>query len=90
MIINPELDLRYTNFFDSKKSNDINWKGIRLADRPMIRKQMMACQRILNIAEDPEDSMTLLSKGYDSVMAISEKSESEFIQTSGLCWVKPA
>ena len=45
---------------------------------------MMACQRILNIAEDPEDSVTLLGKGYDSVMAISEKSENDFIQTSGL------
>jgi hypothetical protein len=80
---NPDLDLRYANFFDTKDS-DVNWEGISPTDKPIVRKQVMACQRTLDIAKDPEDSMILLSKGYDSVMAISEKSESEFIQSSGL------
>lgn len=80
---NPGLDLRLANFFDTR-DGALNWNGIPAADRPPIRKQAMAYQRVLSLADDTADRQMLLSKGYDSAAAIATKSEGEFIRTSGL------
>ena len=53
-------------------------------DQPLVRKQLMAYQRVLNLADDTADRQMLLSKGHDSAMAIAAKTESEFVQSSGL------
>lgn len=80
---NPDIDLRYADFFEDKNPS-ISWKEIPQIEKPLIRKQIMAYQRILNIIQDPEDSLKILEKRFDSVLSISEISEREFIQKSGL------
>lgn len=80
---NPELDLLLVNLSDTKDES-INWSGIPVADKPIVKKQLMAYQRMLTVSVDANDSTALLSKGYDSAAAISEKIEDEFVKTSGL------
>lgn len=80
---NPELDLRVVNLFD-RKGGKLNWNGIPAADKPRLRKQLMAYQRVLNIAEDTADRIDLLSRGYDSAVKIASKTREEFVRTSGL------
>ncbi|MEG4576203.1 neuraminidase-like domain-containing protein [Microcoleus sp. N3A4] len=80
---NPNLDLRLVNFFDTQDST-LNWSNISTTDRPLVKKQLMAYQRSLNLAETVSDSQVLLSQGYDSAIAIASKPEAEFIKTSGL------
>jgi Tc toxin complex TcA C-terminal TcB-binding domain/Neuraminidase-like domain/Salmonella virulence plasmid 28.1kDa A protein/Putative peptidoglycan binding domain len=94
---NPDVDLRYINFFTKKEhaeDNDsngmnsitkkLNWEGISNTDQPIVRKQLMAYQRILNLTEDTDDKQRLLSKGFDSAMTISNETAHEFVKTSGL------
>lgn len=80
---NKELDLRQVNFF---KPTDtiVNWGSIPVSDRPAVRKQLMAYQRVLNLANSTEDREALLGKGFDSAIMIANKTENEFITTSGL------
>ena len=80
---NPTLDLRLVNFFD-KSDGNLNWSNIPAADRPLVKKQLMAYQRVLNLADDTADRQMLLNKGYDSAMVITATTESEFVRTSGL------
>jgi len=80
---NPELDLRVVNLFD-RKDRKLDWNGIPGADKPRLRKQLMAYQRVLNLANDNADRMELLSRGYDSAVKITGKNEEEFVKTSGL------
>lgn len=51
---------------------------------PLVRKQMLAYQRILNTAEDANDSQILLANGYDSAITMALQTEEEFIKNSGL------
>ncbi|BAZ33812.1 hypothetical protein NIES4074_63260 (plasmid) [Cylindrospermum sp. NIES-4074] len=80
---NPNLDLRLVNFFDTQVGS-LNWNNISATDRPLVKKQLMAYQRSLNLSETIADSQMLLSKGYDSAVAIALQPEAEFIKTSGL------
>jgi Tc toxin complex TcA C-terminal TcB-binding domain/Neuraminidase-like domain/Salmonella virulence plasmid 28.1kDa A protein/Putative peptidoglycan binding domain len=80
---NSNLDLRWVNFFDTK-AESLNWSNISETDRPLVKKQMMAYQRSLNLARTMGDRQMLLSKGYDSALAIARKTEADFIRTSGL------
>lgn len=80
---NKELDLRRVDFFKSTEKI-INWSNISIGDRPMVRRQLMAYQRVLNLADSTADRETLLGKGYDSAITIAAKTEGEFIVTSGL------
>lgn len=79
---NPELDLQTVSFFDIKDEK-LNWRGIPTSERVRVKKQFMAYQRMLRLAE-PDDSMTLLSKGYDNALAIADRTEFQFVKTSGL------
>ena len=82
-INNRGTDLRLVNFFDTQETS-LDWSGIPVADRPSVRKQAMAYQRMLTIADASADRQMLLSKGYDSATAITAKTEAEFLSTSGL------
>jgi hypothetical protein len=79
---NPKLALDLVNFFDN--NSKLNWKGIAEGDKSQVRKQLMAYQRVLNIAEDTEGGKILLSKGYDSAMLISDMTKEQFVETSSL------
>lgn len=80
---NPNIDLRYTDFFDTK-ADPLNWKNIPEADKPLLTQQLMAHQRLLNLTEDPATSQVVLSNGYDAAVAIAGVTEDEFLKTSGL------
>ncbi|OQY99736.1 MAG: hypothetical protein B6D35_08675 [Candidatus Brocadia sp. UTAMX2] len=80
---NPDFDLRVVNFFD-KKNGKLNWKDIPAADQPLVRKQLMAYQRTLNLADAIEDRQALLNSGNDSAVMIARKTRSDFIRNSGL------
>ncbi len=79
---NPKFDLRFVNFFE--KNTGLNWQNISEEDRPRVRRQLMAYQRSLNMAEESSDRQMLLGKGYDSQVGIAHKTEAHFIKTSGL------
>ena len=81
---NPNLDLRLISFFDKTEKQKINWNDIPVADQYCVRKQMMAYQRMMNIAEETSDMMKLLGKGYDSFFTISGTTEDRFVNTSGI------
>ncbi|HMN28490.1 MAG TPA: peptidoglycan-binding protein, partial [Caldilineaceae bacterium] len=80
---NPEVDLRLVNFF-AQSDNTLNWQGVPDAERPLVRQQLMAYQRVLSLADDTADRQLLLSKGYDAAFMMIGRSEAEFVKTSGL------
>jgi peptidoglycan hydrolase-like protein with peptidoglycan-binding domain len=80
---NADLDLRFVDFF-AKESNGLNWNGIPTADQPSVRKQLMAYQRVIALADVTADRQMLLSKGFDSAYTIYSKTEDDFAKTSGL------
>lgn len=80
---NPDIDLRMVNFFD-KKNGKLNWKDIPSADQPLVRKQLMAYQRTLNLADTVEDRQALLKNGNDSAITIAGKTKADFLNNSGL------
>lgn len=80
---NPDLDLRTVNLFNTKDGK-LNWKNIPTTDQVRVKKQLMAYQRVLRLAEDTTDRQALLSKCCDSAMTIAGKTEDEFVRTSGL------
>ena len=50
----------------------------------MIRKQLMATQRVLDLGDDAETRQRLLSNGFDSANSIITQSQSEFVKKSGM------
>jgi hypothetical protein len=80
---NPSLDLRFANLI-RRDNGEIHWDGIAEKARPFVKKQLMAYQRVLNLADSISHREILLSKGYDSAMAIAAQPESEFVNESGL------
>ena len=89
---NSDIDLRLTDFFEGenkdKKNGErkwmLNWNGIPDTERQLVKKQLMAYQRILNLGEGTADRELLLSKGYDSAIKVARKNELEFVRSSGL------
>ncbi|MEK7397146.1 MAG: Tc toxin subunit A, partial [Candidatus Poribacteria bacterium] len=79
---NPNLDLHQTNFL--AKDSGLNWGSIEESERPRVKKQAMAYQRTLTLADDYEASRKLLGKGFSSRMEVASVTESEFLETSGL------
>jgi hypothetical protein len=80
---NPNLDLRLVDFFD-QQTNGLDWSRIPTADQPGLRKQVMAYQRVISLADGTSDRHMLMSKGHDSAFAITAKTENDFVKTSGL------
>ncbi len=80
---NPGLDLRLVNFFDAHDES-LNWSNILPENRARVRKQLMAYQRSLSLADDTADRQTLLSHGYDAAMTIAGLTEAEFMSATGL------
>ncbi|MBD2114975.1 MULTISPECIES: neuraminidase-like domain-containing protein [Cyanophyceae] len=80
---NPNLDLRLVNFLDLQATR-IDWEGISETEQPLVRKQLMAYQRVLNLTDTVADSQVLLNRGYDSTLAIATDTEENFVHNSGL------
>jgi hypothetical protein len=88
---NPQVHLPIADFStrdpESRKDN-WNWDGIDTADQPYVRKQMAAFQRVFILGRNHETGDLLLKQGFDSAMAITSVTESEFLEKSGLEWDK--
>ena len=89
---NPNLDMRYADFIEgvdysnsaSAESVPIAWTGIQANDKPKVRKQLMAYQRVIGISPDSDTSTAILANGYDSAYAITAAAEERFCSESGL------
>lgn len=85
---NPELELNIADFFadtlDEDGEEKINWTGVAADEKPLVRKQLMAYQRLGELGDDVATRTVLLEKGFDSAMRIADMSEPMFIQKSGL------
>jgi len=85
---NPAMDLTYANLFkdshDEEGEEKLSWKDIPKEQQPMIRKQLMGIQRVIELGDDAETRQLLLSNGFDSAYSITTQSQSEFINKSGM------
>jgi len=83
---NPSIDIRYTDFFSSP--DELNWAGISGDNRILLRKQLLACQRMMTLAGNTDDRHALLKKGFDSASAIVSLSETALGTTMGFDGIK--
>jgi hypothetical protein len=85
---NAALDLQFADFFRDSADEDgatpLNWEGISGGDRPLVRKQLMAYQRVLELGDDAESRQQLLQKGFDSSFHILNHDEAGFVKKSGI------
>jgi len=79
---NPKLDLRKTDFL--AKDNGLKWTDIPTQYREGIRKQLMAYQRCLTLADEQATREKMLAAGYDSAVAIAKVSEQQFLAETKL------
>lgn len=84
---NPDIDLYHADFVTSDKESRTdgwNWNEIDAEDRPFVKKQMAASQRMFVIGGDFATGEMMMKKGYDSAASIASVSEEMFIANSGL------
>ncbi len=84
---NPDINIRATNFsidLSIKNNEAIDWKGIEVATRPLIQRQMAAFQRAHIMGEKSNTADQLLKEGFDSALRIITLTEENFVKTSGL------
>lgn len=79
-----DLDLRELDLLDLK-SQSIDWTGIDEADRPRVRNQVLAYQRVLTLAPEHDLAIAVLRAGFDSSSAIAAQSFGAFLRRTGLC-----
>ena len=79
---NPDLDFESANFVEAE--NAWNWSGIEASERKLVKSQMMAYQRTLELTNDYQSCRKLLEKGYDSALAIARMPEVKFLKETGL------
>ncbi|MEW5744518.1 MAG: neuraminidase-like domain-containing protein [Nitrospirota bacterium] len=83
---NPGLDLEVTDFLD--KRTKLNWAGIDEAERPRVKRQMMAFQRTMELAGDAASRQKLLGTGLDAAVSVAGMTEGDFLKLTGLALEK--
>ncbi len=70
---NPDLDLRFADFFSKNEGVGLapKWNGIPEGEKPFVKKQLMSFQRVLLLSHEPDVAEKLLTAGYDSATGIS-------------------
>lgn len=94
---NPELDLRFVNLVEKTSplnkesapgsnagSLEINWEKIPEDQRSFIKRQLMACQRVLLLTDEADIQHLLLQKGFDSALKIAGNTAEAFAKETGL------
>ncbi|MEN8249898.1 MAG: neuraminidase-like domain-containing protein [Bacteroidota bacterium] len=89
---NPNLDMHNADFIEeidysnsaSVELVPITWTGIEANDKPKVRKQLMAYQRVMGISSDNDTTTAMLANGYHSAYAITAATEERFCLESGL------
>ena len=82
---NAELDLRLINFFEitdhlNTAIPGVRWDGLARKDRPMLRRQLMAYQRMINLSPNCEAALDVLGYGFDSSHAITNMTRDAFVK----------
>ncbi|HZO12993.1 MAG TPA: Tc toxin subunit A, partial [Polyangiaceae bacterium] len=77
-----ERDLRYLNVLDPATALD--WTGIDDGDRPRVRDQVLAYQRVLHLAPEHDTATAMLRAGLDSSVEIADLSYRVFTARTGL------
>lgn len=83
---NRELDVKSADMFGlagSRKSKP-SYKGIDKKMQPIVRKQIMAFQRVLNLAPDTKTAQQLMAEGFDSAARIQSVTPSVLSGKTGL------
>ncbi|MCC5907083.1 MAG: ribosomal protein L7/L12 [Balneolaceae bacterium] len=84
---NKDIELKSIDFFGvaSKKGpTQVSYAGIDDELQPLIRQQMMAHQRVMNVAPDATTAIALLQGGYDSAAGIAAESSAAIARKSGI------
>ncbi len=81
---NPDFDLELTNL--ATVNEDLQWTDIPEDDRPAIKSQLRAYQRVKALTDSYDLSEQLLNSGLDSAFAIANLPEDDFLKRSGLDW----
>jgi len=79
---NNKLDFASLDFFDSMTSHD--YSGVDEANKPLIKAQAMAYQRMLIVGANANTAQVLLAKGFSSSRDIVHAGENGFTEVSGL------
>ena len=75
---NPDLDIRKADLVTGKSeannhnSGSIKWDGIAPENQKPIKDQLLAYQRVFRVADRPEDALSLVEAGYETVATITE------------------
>jgi hypothetical protein len=82
-------DLRTLNLLETDAPSEsgeavLDWTGVDAADRPRVKNQVLAYQRVLHLTSDYSTAIALLHAGLDSSAAISDLSFSAFLARTGL------
>ena len=85
--INKDVELKSIDFF-GVASNDgptpVSYAGIHEEIQPLVRQQMMAHQRVMNVAPDAAAAVALLQCGFDSAMSIAAETSVAIARKTGL------
>ncbi len=80
---NPALDVRAIRLA-AGELDDLNWRRIPTQAQPHVVAELRSYQRLLALADTTTDRALLASKGFDSALAITANTESQFVARSGL------
>jgi hypothetical protein len=82
---NPAIDIGSFDFLEKEDAADpLNWANVAAEDRELVKKQLMAHQRIFNVSNGVDTAQRLLSTGFDSAIQITSHSFTNFKNKSGL------
>lgn len=84
---NKELELKSIDFFGVGSQNgptQVSYAGIDEDLQPLVRQQMMAHQRVMNVAPDAETTVALLQGGFDSAMSIAAETSAAIVRKTGI------
>ncbi|MBL7795785.1 MAG: hypothetical protein JNJ90_04700, partial [Saprospiraceae bacterium] len=84
---NPDMDIRTANFIKKSsvaKPGEVNWSTVPAEFRDKVQRQMLAFQRVRNLAPDTTQATALLDMGADSAHKITAMPKNRFVQESGL------
>ena len=79
---NPDLDLYLADFVD--RTIEFDWTRIDEKERPHVKGQLRAMQRVAVLTDDATHSLKLMEAGYSSSAEITAISEAVFLAASGL------
>lgn len=83
---NPDLDLRFADFFSKNEGVGLapKWNGVPEGEKRFVKKQLMSFQRVLLLSHEPDIAEKLLTAGYDSATTISVQTPRKLSSNTGV------